>query len=167
MVLYFLRHGDAVRHSSLHDSERPLSDVGRIQAHAAGRFFASNGMTVNILLTSPLIRARETGDVIGTYVSPSRREVTDLLINGTNPRQLFGFLDNLDCASVLLVGHEPFISDTLSLLISGSTAANLFIGTCSFAAVEIEPPVRAGRGMLKQLTDAQTMMRDSSIKETP
>jgi len=157
MLIYFLRHGDASSHSRFDDNERPLTELGRKQALSVGKFLQRIKTQINIILTSPLTRACETGAIVQSFIKTPRVETSDYLVNGTNPRQLFKQIAGFDVESVLLVGHEPFLSHTISLIIGGDNKANIEMKKCSLALVEVIEPVRQGNGILKQLVHAETI----------
>ena len=155
MLLYFLRHGDA----SSQENEHPLTETGRRQADTAGLYMLHNGFFVNKIYTSPLLRARQTGAAVGGHISSPLPETTEDLVNGTNPNQLFRFLNVIDAESVLLVSHEPYLSGTISMLIAGQPHAGIEIKKCTLALVEIDSPIRPGNGILKILADVKTMQQ--------
>jgi phosphohistidine phosphatase len=157
MLIYFLRHGDASSNARFHDSERPLSERGQNQASCVARFLHQSKTSINVILTSPLKRAWETGEIIQSIIHAPQCEKTDDLLNGTDPEQLFQQIEELDVESVLLVGHEPFLSDTISLLIGGNHIPGITMGKCSLALVEIVELTRPGTGTLKQLLHIQTL----------
>jgi len=157
MLIYFLRHGDASSNHNYHDSERPLTDLGHKQAESVGKFLQQSGTHINTILTSPLIRACETGADIQAFINAPRVEKTEYLVNGSNTQKLFRQITELDVESVLLVGHEPFLSETISLLIGGNEKANIEMKKCSLALVEIPESIYPGTGILKQLTHVKTI----------
>jgi phosphohistidine phosphatase len=61
--LYLVRHAHAAPGSP--DELRPISPEGRDQARALGRRLAADSVRPNAILTSPLLRARETGELLG------------------------------------------------------------------------------------------------------
>jgi phosphohistidine phosphatase len=63
MHLYLVRHAEAA--SGEPDEERRLTQAGREQARALGRRLAEEGISPDALLTSPLVRARETAAALG------------------------------------------------------------------------------------------------------
>ncbi|MDQ3876307.1 MAG: phosphohistidine phosphatase SixA [Actinomycetota bacterium] len=63
MQLYLVRHAEA--ESGEPDEERRLTQAGREQARALGRRLAEEGVSADALLTSPLVRARETAAALG------------------------------------------------------------------------------------------------------
>ncbi len=159
MLIYFLRHGDASTHSRFDDNERPLTNLGHQQAAYVGKFLQQTNAHFNIILTSPLIRACETGTIVQSFVNTPRMETSEYLMNGTHPKQLFKQIAEFDVESVLLVGHEPFLSDTISLLIGGDRKTDIEMKKCSMALVEILDPLRPGTGILKQLIHVETISK--------
>jgi broad specificity phosphatase PhoE len=70
--LIFVRHGETVanRERIFADEETPLTDTGRIQAAAAARRIAA-GYRPAAVVTSPLLRARETAAIIAAELKLS------------------------------------------------------------------------------------------------
>ena len=58
--LWLLRHGDAEAHETRPDAERRLTERGERQSHTAGRALVALGAGIDLVLTSPKIRALET-----------------------------------------------------------------------------------------------------------
>jgi phosphohistidine phosphatase SixA len=85
-------------------------------------------------------------------------ETTEYLVNGTNPKRLFKHIAELDVESVILVGHEPFLSNTISLIIGGNNNADIEMKKCTLAFVEVHVPIRPGSGILKQLINVETII---------
>lgn len=117
--LYLMRHAHAV--SEDEDPQRPLSEKGREQVQAvAAFFFGHNGIEVERIWHSPLLRARETADAFcdALNITGSRREIDGLLpyddIRGV-ARRLSGFGYPL-----LVVGHEPHLGRLTSMLVCGN-----------------------------------------------
>jgi phosphohistidine phosphatase len=159
MLIHFLRHGDASSNPRFHDSERPLTDHGNKQASYVGKFLLHTKTHINIILTSPLTRACETGAIVQTIIRAPRLEMSEYLVNGTHPKQLFKQITEFDVESVLLVGHEPFLSDTISLLMSGEQKTEVEMKKCSLALVEVREPIHPGTGILKQLIHVETISK--------
>ncbi|MDA3948094.1 MAG: histidine phosphatase family protein [Spirochaeta sp.] len=64
---YFVRHGESegnVEGKMQGHKDRHLTDLGRSQAEATARWFAETEIHVDHLFTSPLIRARETAEIL-------------------------------------------------------------------------------------------------------
>lgn len=157
MLIYFLRHGDASVDPRYEDSERPLTKLGKEQASRIGKHLLNSQIRFNTILTSPLARARETGSIVQSLLHTSDVQSTDFLLNGSDPKRLLKYIDECDVESMLLVGHEPFLSELISLLIRGDTQANIEIKKCSLALLEIQDPQKIGTGVLKQLLGVETL----------
>ena len=78
------------------------------------------------VVSSPLLRARQTAEIVaGELKLKKRLQFTDTLACGGNPKNLVGLLAGLESApkNVLLVGHEPYLSRLISLLVTGGADA--------------------------------------------
>ncbi len=157
MLLYFLRHGEAVRNSTMSDAQRPLTDTGKKQATAVGTFLQRTHTPVNSIFTSPLARARETGTIVQSFVCAHRFNSTEYLTNGSNPKQLVNLLDEQNVESILLVGHEPHLSETVTTVLADNRFIYLEMKPCSLALVEIDSPLHFGTGILKFLIPVSAM----------
>jgi phosphohistidine phosphatase len=151
MHIFFLRHGDASSDSRYDDSERPLTDLGMRQATMVGTLLHRMKVRIDATLSSPLARAHETASIALSHLKNQQVAISELLLNGTDPQQLFEHLQKLRAPSVLLVGHEPFLSETISLLIGGNREVEIEMKKCSLALVEVSIPIHQGAGLLKFL----------------
>jgi len=114
MKLYLVRHADAVPGDP--DELRPLSDEGREQALALGERLKEE--SVDLVLTSPLLRARETGEGLGRATgSPTQ----------TDPRLAPGATAEAVRAAVagrgervVVVGHQPDCGRVAAALTGGA-----------------------------------------------
>ena len=159
MLLYLLRHGDALDDPTLHDSERPLSDLGVQQAAAVAEFLKRSGVSIGVIITSPLLRARQMANPTMVLLGVKEMMTSDYLTPGGDQRQLFSLINARSVESMLLVGHEPHLSTTIAFLILGEAGARIQMKKGSCACVEIPRPIAAGRGVLKWLVTADQMMR--------
>jgi phosphohistidine phosphatase len=124
MKLYILRHGDAVEHGDprYKENERPLTPKGiqrtKLLAHALRQMEVS----FDTVLSSPLIRARETAEVLARGLQLEKNvEWSDALLPSGAMDALVGQINGMHPVpgSVLLVGHEPYLSGFVSLLCTG------------------------------------------------
>ncbi|NUP98662.1 MAG: phosphohistidine phosphatase SixA [Armatimonadetes bacterium] len=113
MELYFLRHGIA-EDSAETDFARRLTEEGRAKCRAAARGLQQLEVEPTHVLTSPLVRAKETA----ALVAPGHAVTECSALANHPPAELIGELRELPReASVLLVGHEPQFSATIELLL--------------------------------------------------
>jgi len=120
MKVYFLRHGDAGDPNAWKgdDSERPLSAEGRERTALEGRALASMNLKLDAMLTSPLLRARQTAALVAEALK--MRVDDDERIVNLNARKLQDVVkDHRDAAAIMLVGHEPSMSETISDVVGG------------------------------------------------
>ena len=103
------------------DHDRPLAERGRAAADRMGRFLAEKGEVPDVAISSTAVRARETLDRAARAGDWSCRveQLDDLYL--PSPHGLLRVLQRQEepLTSVMLVGHEPAWSETLSLLVGG------------------------------------------------
>lgn len=156
MVIYVLRHGDALP-ADFDDTGRELSPLGTEQALRAGRWLKHLRITPGVFLVSPLRRAQQTADGVGISLRIPERRTTQYLTPTTDPRNTIAELTSVQNSSVLLVGHEPHLSTLVSMLTAGSRKAGIQIKTGTMAAIEIDTPIELGSGKLLWLTTQEEM----------
>ena len=101
MRLFLVRHAQAAPGSP--DELRTLTPTGREQARALAERLAAE--RPDVVLSSPLLRARETADAIARAAGAPLR-VDERLTAGASPEQLLAALDGAG-ETVVAVGHEP------------------------------------------------------------
>ncbi len=123
--VYLLRHGDAgdKREWQGADAERPLSELGERRSHACSEYLARTGIAPSRILTSPLVRSRQTADILAATLGRSKLVLEDSrLAPGFD---VGGFRDILSEyvfeESLLLVGHDPSFSGVIAATIGGGS----------------------------------------------
>lgn len=102
-MIWLLRHGDAEDGSP--DAERPLSEKGERQARVAGAALAKLGVSIELCLTSPKVRAADTAELACEPLGVEPRHELKLAGGPFDASALAAGLDQ-----VLLVGHDPDFS---------------------------------------------------------
>jgi phosphohistidine phosphatase len=121
MELYFLRHGVAedMGPEGAGDAGRRLTKEGVAKMKAEARGLRKLGVRPDVLLSSPLARARETAEIVARELG-LELHLADALAPGCNVEQLFGLLGEHRAAEcVMLVGHEPDFSTIVGALTGG------------------------------------------------
>ena len=103
MQLYLVRHADATPGDP--DELRPLSDEGREQARGLGERMRDDGVVPDVVLTSPLVRARETGDALARATG-AISEADERLAPGATAETLREAIAGRG-EHVVVVGHQP------------------------------------------------------------
>jgi phosphohistidine phosphatase len=113
MKLYFLRHAHA--EPGADDAARPLSEKGKAQCAQLGHFCKQAAIVFDAAYSSPLLRARQTTDLVLDITNPKHTfpvQETDALLNGVCLDEFHDWLDTLPGAKhLLLVGHNPSLTD--------------------------------------------------------
>ncbi|MFN8379776.1 MAG: phosphohistidine phosphatase SixA [Anaerolineae bacterium] len=118
MRVYFFRHALAEDNADgrLLDSERQLTSRGVARTEQAARFLDTLGVRPGILYTSPLVRARETAEILGKGLRLAVK-VTPELAPGFNADALERLVQGLgEAEEAMVVGHEPDFSSTITAL---------------------------------------------------
>jgi phosphohistidine phosphatase len=147
--LHLLRHahaGDALEWQG-DDDLRPLTSRGRKQAERLGRFMCEHGIRPDVIVSSPLVRALQTAEIVAAELGMTvRRDAR--LASDFGKGDLWALLDELGAREPLLVGHEPDLSALLSYL-TDSPGLPMKKGT--LATVDLETRLADGDGVLRWL----------------
>jgi phosphohistidine phosphatase len=145
--LHFLRHahaGDPAKWRGP-DELRPLSAKGRRQAEALGRHLDSLGLHFDLLLSSPLVRARQTAELVGERLGLAV-VIDERLSGGLSGSALAALLrDHGQPGRPIVVGHDPDFSDLVTSL-AGAAAIPMRKG--AFARIDVGPGLEPGTGVL-------------------
>jgi phosphohistidine phosphatase len=109
-----LRHGTAVPHGvgGLEDEERPLIAEGEREARFAGRALRALKVRPDAIITSPLVRARQTAKLAAAELG-MRSVVDDALRPGFGRDALDELFARHPGDTLVLVGHDPDFSGLL------------------------------------------------------
>lgn len=123
MRVYFLRHGKAASQLtwSKDDSLRPLTEEGIAGMRLEAATLQALGVNPDVIVTSPLVRARQTAEIVAERLGMSDDLVEDeRLAPGFDSVRLAGIIDaHPEAESIMLVGHEPDMSAAVAKLIGG------------------------------------------------
>jgi phosphohistidine phosphatase len=158
--LYLIRHAEAVplgEQGITSDEERPLTEPGEQTARAVGKGLRRRGVTFDKLLTSPLLRARQTAEaILHDWPAPAPELILcdDLAIDG-KPKRVGRFLRDLAGERVGLVGHMPQLAILAAWLI-GSKKAQIDFDKGGVACVSCSSAKKA-RGTLLWLVPPEML----------
>ncbi len=127
MELYFLRHGLAGRHGDpkyKDDSLRPLTAQGREKMRRGARGMQALGLKFDALLSSPYLRARQTAEIVAQTYKIKKLHLTDNLLPPASIGKLLKEAHAIcpKSGSILLVGHEPHLTEMISAVLKCSKA---------------------------------------------
>ena len=151
MNLYMLRHGVAVDRdpkSFPNDALRPLTLKGEDRVRLVAEAMRALELDFDVILSSPFLRARQTAELVAVELA-SRRilQINEALVPTGDPRVLLRHITRMKPApeNVLLVGHEPYLSELVSVLISGSPDAAIDLKKNGLARLETTQRLKYGR----------------------
>lgn len=120
--LYLIRHGIAEARGDAwpDDGRRPLTEEGILRLRKVARGLVRLGVTCDIVLTSPLVRARQTAEIIAATLDPHPHIITaESLAPGGDCAEVIADLEKQTRrAGIALVGHEPGIGELAARLIA-------------------------------------------------
>jgi phosphohistidine phosphatase len=148
--LYVIRHAEAVSLGGeiKSDRDRTLSERGKSDATMMARLLAQIDIDIKAIVTSPFVRAVETGEIFGRELKRDAG-TSRQLEPGFSPRLLAEEILSLSSsAGVAAIGHQPDMSMFISYLISPAHAATVAMETCAIACVHLQS---TGQGQLRWL----------------
>jgi phosphohistidine phosphatase len=149
MEFYFVRHASA-SDIAARDAARELTNEGRQEARVAGKALVKLGAKPAHIFSSPLVRARQTAEILGKELD-SKVETLDELLNDTSTSRLLNAIKLADDAKeIILVGHMPSLAGHVAHLIGAVKGEGLAFGKGSIALVEIKE-LNTGGGKLRWL----------------
>jgi phosphohistidine phosphatase len=148
--LYILRHGEAGKRtpSGNRDSERPLTVAGLEEIEEVARALAELGVRFDFVATSPLKRARQTAEAVAEVLKVKKGSVEEwgeLKPEGRRAelyRKLSQFKPE---SSVLVVGHEPYLSTMISEVAFGNGAGGIVLkkaGLAKLGVTSFQPKIK-------------------------
>ncbi len=147
MNLYLLRHGDA-EPRQYDDPQRALTPRGRLDVQSVAREFATRGVTLSACYHSPFLRTAQTCSLFlaeaGIAVKP---EPLSLLTPNHRASQVLGFLQRLAAEEVLLVTHNPLVSELMAVLTDTAIETMHIFATSELDALACETVSRGGASL--------------------
>lgn len=150
MLLYLLRHAEAEPHCA-DDSSRRLTEKGYKQARRVGCFMKEQFIRPDLILTSPVVRSRETAEVVAKVLGKVELVEVPWAACGMDPERALGELGTFSrFKSILLVGHEPDFSALVAMMLDLGKSTSVTIAKASLTAIQASHLV-PGSGVLQFL----------------
>jgi phosphohistidine phosphatase len=157
-----IRHGpagnpEAWKAEGRDDRLRPLSPDGKKDMREAAHGLATLQPQVNVVASSPLVRAVQTAEIVASEYDCEVVTV-DALTPDEDPAKTLEWLREQAAETVALVGHEPQLSTLISYMLAGKRTAFIELkkgGACLLEAASISP----GSSILKWLLTRRELIR--------
>jgi phosphohistidine phosphatase len=163
MIVYFVRHASAGHHlaNPVQDERRPLDKDGIEQCAQMGRALAAMDVRVDAVISSPLKRATQTASLVANEIGfDGKLQRAPALRPSARIEAFRELLDrNRNLEAVAVVGHNPSLSQFLSLIISeGASEGAVDLKKGAVARVDVS----GGSGVLKWLMTAKMVQTVSA-----
>ncbi|CAN5734276.1 phosphohistidine phosphatase SixA [soil metagenome] len=163
LELYLIRHGLAAERGDDYpdDSKRPLTGEGISDLKKEARALNALGIGFQHIITSPLVRTRQTADVLAEHLdSKPSVSTSDALTPAGAPTAVMQELaKHMRKGSIALVGHEPNIGELAARLIGARAPLEFKKGAVCRIDFEVFPP--KGTGQLRWLLPPKVLRRIS------
>lgn len=132
MEIYLIRHGIAQeRRDDIKDEERKLTKEGQHKTEKVALRLMELGLKFDLILTSPLVRAQQTAEIlIKAGLSKNIEESAHLAPGGDISKWINEWLSHKNYSSetkIALVGHEPDLGNWAEILVWGESKGNLVL----------------------------------------
>lgn len=150
MLLYVMRHGDAIQFART-DAERPLSPLG--QRQAARMVGHIRDALPSRVIASPYLRAQQTCGIVCEGLGIAQFDTINGITPDNDPLAVMRLLQEYEQHTLLMVSHQPLVSALVALLVDGDINGGYSMGTASVACLQLDQ-VGPGQGQLKWLRHA-------------
>jgi phosphohistidine phosphatase len=153
MRLYIVRHAIAEPHGTpgIQDDDRPLTEEGIKKMRQAAEGLRRLDYIPELILSSPLIRARQTADILlealgkgielkilpALAPSGTRQDLYQSIVSNEKKRN-----------SLMLVGHQPSLGEIAGEIIGGSPECYIELKKGGACAIELEGSAVPPRGSM-------------------
>lgn len=149
MQLYIIRHGIAVDREDPQcpaEAERYLTEEGVEKTKQVAKGVAALGITGDLLITSPYVRAVQTAEIFAEALDYSKQKIrrNEILLPGSEPTLLFRELSREKQASTVLVfGHAPHLDGVIAAALSSKKHVTSLkkTGVALIELKRISPPI--------------------------
>ena len=136
MIIHLVRHAEAIERSpEIPEEHRFLTRRGRNRFRKVASSLKKSGIEPDVILTSPLIRAVQTAEILAQALKfKGELLVTALLAHGFQQDEFHELVSAFpDAKEIAFVGHEPEFGELVSVLLAADTGCTLNKGaTISF-----------------------------------
>ncbi|MEH2125383.1 phosphohistidine phosphatase SixA [Nostoc sp.] len=164
MELYLIRHGIAEdKGLGIKDEERSLTKEGRQKTEKVAQKLVKLGLSFDLILTSPLVRARQTAEIlIAEKLSSQLEESSHLAPDGQISSWLKDWLEPKNYSQntqLALVGHEPDLTSWAEILLWGEAKESLVLKKAGMIGIKLpETGSSLGRSQMFWLTPPKYLL---------
>ena len=161
MELFLMRHGEAERPGGhTEDRLRPLTAHGHATQQRVAQALASLMQPLDHLLSSPVLRARQTADIAAAAIQCATPvEDTEILADACTVGGVLNLLQQYPRdARILCVSHEPYTSRLSAVFLEGEGRSAIAFQPGSVLAMTFHGHPTPGRGTLRFFLQPQDLL---------
>lgn len=164
MELFLIRHGIATeRGIGIKDEERSLTEEGRQKTRKVAKRLFDLGLRFDLILTSPLVRSRQTAEILHSSGLSSKLEESSYLAPDGNIQTLIDWLEQqhnlVSDTQLAMVGHQPELGQWAEILVWGEARASLVVKKAGIIGLKLpETGSPVGRSQLFWLTPPKFLL---------
>ncbi|MDT3696481.1 MAG: histidine phosphatase family protein [Ignavibacterium sp.] len=149
MNLYLIRHSIAENISiDKKDFDRELTSEGKTVILNSVKIWKNYIKNIDVILTSPLIRAVQTSEIILSEFNPAQGLIKDNnLGTGSRSSDLIELLNALEYKNIAVIGHQPDLSIHINNFCN-SGSLNIFFPPAALAGIEFNGQIKYNSGKL-------------------
>ena len=148
MKLLVIRHGpagdpEAWKEEGRDDRLRPLTPEGKKEMRKAAAGLATLIPELDVLVTSPLVRASQTAEIVGKHYNCEIATDDSLLPDQDPEKTARAIRERGPSDTVAVVGHEPHLSRFVSYLLAGKRESFIDLKKGGACLLDLERPASA------------------------
>jgi len=128
-TLYLLRHAKSSwKQPETPDFERPLNSRGKKDAPFMGKILQAKNANIDLIISSPAKRAKKTARKVAKQIAYKKEKIVlNQEVYEANISEIFNILQQINGGinSMMLVGHNPTLTDVANLLLKDSKIENI------------------------------------------
>ena len=170
MELFILRHGDTSKRLSRSGGlDRPLTYTGTSEIKSIANSIKKLRIKIDLIVTSPIFSCKQTSEIINDLFN---KRIPLMICNDLKPEgNLVDFYNKIlnykNTSSILIVGHEPYLSSMINDIISNNDADrnynknnnNILLKKAGLSRIKIISTVPKLKGELRWLLTTRILKK--------
>lgn len=169
MKLLVIRHGIAMEREDFaptgqSDDLRPLTAEGIEEMKKVTEGLRTEVKTLDQVASSPLVRARQTAEIVAAEYGIQQAEITDTLVPGASMESFEAWCaSRADMKIIAVVGHEPHLSHLVTWLMTGRNDSRIRMRKGGACLVEFDAAIRGESGTLSWLLTPRQLAAERGV----
>ena len=137
MLLYLLRHALAEERAES-DAARELTAQGIAQARSVAEKFSQYSPLMERVHCSPYARAQQTASYVMPLFPDLELVVDERIAPDGDVYSVMEVIEGYDVQHFMLIGHNPFMSKLLSVLVDGTIESHRYVGNANLYCLSLD-----------------------------